>query len=328
MRSVREDRPSSVRLLHLIAQRILTLLVVASRVPSGGWLRHEVVGLVTYLRLTKPRSVSLLLVTALAGMAMAGPGLPPLSLLALTLLGGALAAGGANALNCYLDRDLDRQMARTAVRPLPSGRLAPRRALLFGLVLSAASVAVFGIGVNPLSAVLAALGVLYYVVVYTWWLKRSSPWNVVIGGGAGALPLLVGWASATGQVSAWAVWLGTVVLCWTPPHFWSLALVRHREYALAGIPVLPVVRGLGETRSQILGYSIALLLLTMMLVPAGFVGILFLVSALVLGGTLVFLAVRLLHQATERAAWQLYRYSVVYLALIFGSMILDRLAQS
>ncbi len=277
-----------------------------------------------YVHLTKPRSVSLLLLAALAGMVMATAELPSLSLLAQTLLGGALAAGGANALNCYLDRDLDRRMARTAGRPLASGALESRRALIFGLVLCLLSIVILALQVNGVSALLAGVGIGYYVLLYTRWLKRTSPWNVVIGGGAGAIPLLVGWTAVTGQLSATPLWLGAVVVCWTPPHFWSLALLRRREYALAGVPMLPVVHGAGETRRQILLYALLLLGLTLLLVPAGLAGPGFLGIALPLGGLLVFLALRLLHQATDRAAWLLYRYSIVYLALLFGSMILLR----
>ena len=277
-----------------------------------------------YVRLTKPRSVLLLLVAALAGMVVARPEMPPVHLILETLLAGALAAGGANALNCYLDRDLDRQMRRTTGRPLPSGKLVPGRALLFGLTLSAVSIMIFALGVNWLSAALAACGIFYYVVVYTLWLKRASHWNVVIGGAAGALPLLVGSAAAIGRIAPLPLWLGVVVLLWTPPHFWSLALLRRREYAAAGIPMLPVVRGEASTRRQILGYSIVLFLTTLLLVPAGFAGTGFLAASLILGVILLFLAVRLLMTATDLAAWHIYRYSIAYLALLFISMILDR----
>lgn len=277
-----------------------------------------------YIQLTKPRSVLLLLVAALAGMVVARPEMPPFVVVLLTLVAGALAAGGANSLNCYLDRDLDRRMGRTSKRPLPSGSLLPGRALLFGLALSVVSVAILGLGVNWLSATLAACGIFYYVVVYTLWLKRASCWNVVIGGAAGALPLLVGSAAAGGVISPLALWLGAVVLLWTPPHFWSLALIRRMEYASAGIPMLPVVKGQGVTHRQILSYSALLFMLTLLIVPAGFAGIGFLIASLALGSVLLFLAVRLLMVATDLAAWRLYRYSIAYLALLFIAMILDR----
>ncbi|MHB0869234.1 MAG: heme o synthase [Chloroflexota bacterium] len=300
--------------------------VPPAALPASVWDRARGCA-VNYLRLTKPGSVALLLVTALGGMVVARPELPPWSLLALTMLGGALAAGGANTLNCYLDRDLDRLMPRTSRRPLPSGRIQPPRALAFGLLLCLLSVTVLAAGVNPLSALLAALGVFYYVVVYTLWLKRSTPWNIVIGGGAGVMPLLVGSAATTGQLSPWALWLGAVILLWTPPHFWSLALFRRREYALVAVPMLPVVRGEGETRRQILVYTLLLLLVTTLLVPAGFAGPAFLGTALLLGGWLVFQALVLLQLATPEAARQLYRYSILYLALLFGTLIIERLVQ-
>jgi protoheme IX farnesyltransferase len=279
---------------------------------------------VSYLRLTKPRSVALLLVTALAAMVMAGPRHLPPVLVALTLLGGALAAAGANTLNCYLDRDLDRLMPRTRQRPLPSGLVRPSRALGFGLMLCLLSVVIFAVGVNPLSALLAAAGVFYYVVVYTLWLKRATPMNVVIGGGAGVMPLLVGSAAVTGTISAWALWFGSIILLWTPPHFWSLALVRREEYREAGIPMLPAVRGEGETRRQILIYALLLLLVTLLPALAGLASPVFVVSAALLGGWLLVRAVLLLRQATPEAAGQLYRYSILYLAVLFCSLILER----
>jgi heme o synthase len=281
---------------------------------------------VRYVQLTKPRSVLLLLITALAGMIMAQPELPQLHLLALTLLGGALAAGGANALNCYVDRDIDRLMGRTAKRPLPAGDLLPGRALALGLAMCSVAVLILAAMVNWISALLALTGILYYVLVYTVWLKRRSSWNVVIGGGAGALPILVGWSAVTGQLSVWPLWLGAIVVCWTMPHFWALALLRRREYAGASIPMLPVVAGEGVTRLQILYASLALVPLTLMLVPAGFAGAGFLLAALLLGALMVLMAIRLLHSATDEAAWQLYRYSIVYLALLFTVMIVDRIS--
>jgi protoheme IX farnesyltransferase len=277
-----------------------------------------------YVLLAKPRSVLLLLITALTGMVVASPGLPSAVPQLVTVLAGAMAAGGANALNCYLDRDLDRRMARTSLRPLAAGTLQPARALLFGLGLCTAAFVLFAVGVNWLSAMLAAAGAFYYVVVYTLWLKRSSHWNVVIGGVAGSIPLLVGSAAASGQVSPLALWLGVVVLLWTPPHFWSLALVRRREYAAAGVPMLPVSKGEAETRRQILIYSVLLLLSTLLLMPAGLAGPLFLLVSLILGAIMLFMAARLIVSASDAVAARLYRYSIVYLALLFISVILDR----
>lgn len=277
-----------------------------------------------YVRLTKPRSVGLLLLTALAGMVAVGQGFPSLTLVAATLLGGALAAGGANALNCYLDRDLDRMMRRTALRPLAAGRLDPRRAAAFGLLLCLLSFILLAATVNLLSALLAAAGAFYYVVIYTIWLKRESPWNVVIGGGAGVMPLLVGSAAVTGQLSSSALAMGAVILFWTPPHFWSLALLRQEEYAEAGIPVMPVVLGSLETRRQIVLYSLVLVALSIMLPLVGFAGAGFLVVAAGLGVLMLFLAVQLLRQGSTRAAGRLYRYSILYLALLFTTLIIDR----
>ena len=277
-----------------------------------------------YVQLAKPRSVLLLLVTAVAGMVVASPGLPAAYPLLFAILAGALAAGGANALNCYLDRDLDSRMARTAGRPLARGMVQPAGALLFGIALCVASVLVFGLFVNWLSAGLAAFGAFYYVVVYTLWLKRSSHWNVVVGGIAGCMPLLVGSAAGTGHLAPLAVWLGIVVLLWTPPHFWSLALLRTREYSLAGIPMLPVVKGREATRRQILGYSVALFLSTLLLVPAGFAGLGFLVVALTLGAALLSFAIRLWVSGSDPDARRLYGYSIVYLAILFSAIIIDR----
>jgi len=279
---------------------------------------------VDYVRLTKPRSVGLLLLTALAGMVAVGQGFPSPTLVAATLLGGALAAGGANALNCYLDRDLDRMMRRTALRPLAAGRLDPRRAAAFGLLLCLLSFILLAATVNLLSALLAAAGAFYYVVIYTIWLKRESPWNVVIGGGAGVMPLLVGSAAVTGQLSSSALAMGAVILFWTPPHFWSLALLRQEEYAEAGIPVMPVVLGSLETRRQIVLYSLVLVALSIMLPLVGFAGAGFLAVAAVLGVLMLFLAVQLLRQDSARAAGRLYRYSILYLALLFSTLIIDR----
>jgi heme o synthase len=281
---------------------------------------------VHYIQLAKPRSVLLLLMTALAGMIMAQPELPPPHLLAMTLLGGALAAAGANALNCYLDRDIDILMSRTAGRPLPTGDLLPERALAAGLLMCFLAVAILASTVNWISALLALTGILYYVLIYTMWLKRASRWNVAIGGGAGALPILVGWSAVTGQLAIWPLWLGAIVVCWTMPHFWALALLRRHEYAMASIPMLPVVAGEGATRHQIVYASLAVVALTLLLVPAGFAGIAFLLAALVLGAILVFMALRLLYSATDEAAWQLYRYSIFYLTLIFAIMIVDRIS--
>jgi protoheme IX farnesyltransferase len=278
----------------------------------------------SYIQLAKPRSVLLLLVTAVTGIVVASPGFPAALPLIVTVLAGGLAAGGANVLNCYLDRDLDRQMARTASRPLALGAVQPVPALILGLAMCAAAFVLFAAGANWLSALLSAIGAFYYVVVYTLWLKRASHWNVVIGGIAGSIPLLVGSAAASGQLAPMALWLGVVVLLWTPPHFWSLALLRRREYAAAGVPMLPVVKGPVETCGQILNYSVLLLLATLALVPAGLAGALFLAVAVAMGAIFVFLAARLFSSGSDADALRLYRYSILYLSVLFITVILDR----
>jgi protoheme IX farnesyltransferase len=214
-------------------------------------------------------------------------------------------------------------MARTAARPLPSGRLLPGRALAFGLALCTVAVAVLTT-VNLLAAFLAAAGIFYYVIVYTLWLKRASVWNVVIGGGAGVMPILVGWAGAAGELSPWAFWLGAIVFFWTPMHFWSLALFRQNEYAQARVPMLPVVLGEGETRRQILLYSLLLLAITLLPTSSGFTGVTFLLAALVMGALLIYRVAELLRSASPWSAQRLYRYSMIYLAVLFGCLILDR----
>jgi protoheme IX farnesyltransferase len=277
------------------------------------------------IELTKPRSIALLLTTALGGMFIASQDFPSPAILAFTLLGGALAAGGANTLNCYFDLDLDRRMDRTAARPLPAGKIKPNQALVFGLSLCIISMLLLIVGTNPLSTALAAVGILHYVVIYTLWLKRSSPWNIVFGGVAGAMPLLVGWTAVTEQLSIWALWLGAIVFFWTPPHFWSLALLRRREYALARIPVLPITHGERESRRQILWYSVLLVALTLAATPAGFASHLFFLAASALGVVLLAYSIALFRIPTDRNAHRLYKYSTIYLALLFGVLIVDRI---
>jgi protoheme IX farnesyltransferase len=279
--------------------------------------------------LTKPRVISLLLVTTLVPMLIAGPGLPPLWRILWTLLGGYLMAGGANAINMYVDRDIDRRMGRTSRRPIPSGRLRPVVGLLFGMVLGAAAYALLWFGTNPLAATLALCGLLYYVFVYTLVLKRRSPQNIVVGGAAGAFPPLVGWAAATGGLDLTALTLFAIVFYWTPPHFWALALVKRGDYAAAGVPMLPVVRGEAETKRQMLLYALILVPLTLLPVATGAMGWVYAVSAGALGGRLLWLAVRLLQaHGTPKPAWTLYRFSLLYLALLFAAMAADRLLAS
>ena len=278
-----------------------------------------------YVSLTKPRSVLLLLLTALVGSILARREPPVTSVLLLTLIGGALAAAGANALNCYFDRDLDRLMVRTARRPLPTGAISPAHALTFGILLCSGSFAIFGLGVNWLSAALAFAGVVYYVLIYTLWLKRATPLNVVIGGGAGAIPLLVGWAAAAGQITPPALLLAAAVFLWTPPHTWALALLRKEDYTRTGIPMLPVVSGEEAASRQILICSTLLVITTLLLIPAGLVSAGFLPFSLILGSYLIYLSANLWRQGSSQAARRLYRYSTLYLALLFGSMALGRL---
>jgi protoheme IX farnesyltransferase len=276
-----------------------------------------------YLSLTKPLIVALLLLTTLAAMFVAAGGMPPPGLIVWTMIGGALAAGGAGALNQYLDRELDSTMARTARRPIPAGRVAATHALAFGLILSAASVVVYLVFVNRAAAVLALAGNLYYVVLYTVLLKRNTPQNIVIGGAAGAIPPLVGWAAVTGGVNIPALCLFAIIFYWTPPHFWALALIKRNEYERGHIPMLPVVRGEHETRRQIFLYSLFTVALTLLLTPARVAGLFYLAVALLLGIILLIHAGVLLRGGTNRQAWRMYKYSSYYLALLFLAMVID-----
>ena len=278
-----------------------------------------------YVALTKPRIILLLLATTVAAMVVAAGGWLSPALLVYTLLGGTLAAGAANAINCYWDRDIDAVMTRTRRRPVPAGRVAPRRALAFGAVLAVLAVAVLGGLVNWLSAALALAGLLFYVLVYTMWLKRTTPQNIVIGGAAGAVPPLVGWAAVTGRVEVPALLLFLIVFLWTPPHFWALALQRRQEYAAAGVPMLPVVAGEATTRRQIVGYTVALVAATLLLVPLGGAGGLYLAAAVLLGAGFLRLALAVLREGSARAAGGLFGYSIVYLVLLLAALMVDRL---
>ena len=274
-----------------------------------------------YVELTKPKVQSLLLLTTIATMYVAGD--PSPLLVFLTCLGGYLSAGGAGAVNHWFDRDIDAQMARTATRPVPSGRVAPRAALAFGCTLAALSLIELSLAVNPLAAALSFSGFLGYVFVYTVWLKRRTPQNIVIGGAAGAVPPLVGWAAVTGSVSFTAVILFSIVFFWTPPHFWALSLLMKGEYEKVGVPMLPVVRGEAETRRQILLYSVLLYAVTQLPFCAGGFGTIYLVASLTLGLGFIAGAVRLYRRADRRSALQLYLFSLAYLALLFCSMVAD-----
>jgi protoheme IX farnesyltransferase len=274
-----------------------------------------------YVELTKPKVQSLLLLTTIATMYVAGN--PSPLLVALTCLGGYLSAGGAGAVNHWFDRDIDARMARTADRPVPSGRVSPRAALAFGCTLAGLSLLELSIAVNPLAAGLSFAGFLGYVFVYTIWLKRRTPQNIVIGGAAGAVPPLVGWAAVTGSVSGTAVILFFIVFFWTPPHFWALSLLMKNDYERVGVPMLPVVRGELETRRQILLYSVLLYAVTQLPFCAGGLGAIYLVASLVLGAGMIGGAVRLYRRADRRSALWLYLFSLAYLALLFCAMVAD-----
>ncbi len=280
--------------------------------------------LASYVNLMKPHVTVLLLGTTLAAMAIAQQGMPAWPLVVATLVGGALAAGSANAINCYWDRDIDRIMSRTKNRTLPAGRVPPSHALKFGVTLGALSFVLLAIWVNLLSAALALAAILFYVLVYTIWLKRTSTQNIVIGGAAGAVPVLVGWAAVTGRIDLAAIWLFLIVFLWTPPHFWALALLLKKDYARAQVPMLPVVVGEHETKRQILLYTLLLLSATLVLFGMRAMGYFYLAAALALGGGLLFLAVRLLREQTLRYARTLFWYSNLYLALLFAAMVIDR----
>jgi heme o synthase len=274
-----------------------------------------------YVTLTKPRVQLLLLLTTVTTMYVAGD--PSIGLVLVTCLGGSLSAGGAGAVNHYYDRDIDAQMARTATRPVPSGRVRPGAALAFGLVLQVLSFLVLALAVNLLSAVLALCGFLGYVLVYTMWLKRSTPQNIVIGGAAGAVPPLVGWTAVTGSIDPAAWYLFAIVFYWTPPHFWALSLLMKREYERVGVPMMPVVHGEKETRRQIVLYTGLLVVLTLLPVVFGFFGAIYAVVALALGGAFLVLAVRLQRRADRQSALRTYLFSLAYLAALFITMVVD-----
>lgn len=278
-----------------------------------------------YISLAKPRIIPLLLITALGGMMMAQRGWPSTGLVLLTLLGGALAAAGAGAINCWIDRDLDLRMLRTRRRPLPDGRIAPTHALLFGIALGLAAFILLAFWVNPLAATLAIGGLLFYVFVYTLWLKRSTVQNIVIGGAAGAVPPLVGWAAVTHRIDLTAIYLFAVIFLWTPPHFWALALRLRGDYARANVPMLPVVRGDQAARRQILAYTLALVSATLAVVVTGILGLVYLVGAAVLGGLFIGLAVVNLRSPRQRWSRWLFDYSLAYLGLLFAVMVADRM---
>jgi len=271
-----------------------------------------------YLTLTKPKVQSLLLFTTITTMYVAGD--PSVGLVFLTCLGGALSAGGAGAINHAVDRDIDQAMARTADRPVASGRVSPTAAIAFGIGLGSASFLLLALTVNPLAAALSLSGLLGYVCVYTLWLKRTTPQNIVIGGAAGAVPPLVAWAAVTGGLSGMAFYMFAIVFFWTPPHFWALSLLMKDEYAKAGIPMLPVVRGEEETRRQILLYTVLLYAVTQLPFCAGGLGVAYLVPSMLLGAGFIYFSTRLYRSRERRWALKTYLFSLAYLALLFLSM--------
>jgi protoheme IX farnesyltransferase len=314
------SRPAHLALAGLAFAAALLAVAGCFRgepVPAAPWR--------DYVTLTKPRIMTLLLLTGGAGMVIGARGWPGTGLFFVTLFGLALACGGASALNHVLDRDIDRLMPRTGSRPVARERVAPARALEFGLALSAFSFVLLASMVNVLTAVLALVGNLFYVLVYTRWLKRSTPQNIVIGGAAGAVPPLVGWAAATGNLSVAALLLFLIVFFWTPPHFWALALLIKRDYEAAQIPMLPVVRGDDETTRQIVWYSLVLFAVTLLPFAWQTAGVVYLAAAVLLGAVFLRLAWRLRRQTTPARARALFHYSLLYLALLFVALAVDAL---
>lgn len=278
----------------------------------------------TYLELAKLRIVLLLLFTTLTTMIIAADGVPAIGILLPTLIGGALSAGGASVINQYLDRDMDARMSRTARRPIPSGRIAPLNALVFGLSLLVWSTLILGVFVNWLTAALALGGAVYYIVIYTMVLKRNTVLNILIGGGAGAMPVLVGWAAVTGTLSFEPAILFAIVFYWTPPHSWALALLVNVDYARANVPMMPVARGETVTRQQILWYSIQLLLVSLLPSFFGTLGSIYFLAALALGLGLIYMSIVLIRNKDGATAKRTYKYSTAYLAFLFMAMILDK----
>ena len=296
---------------------------LAAPLPGvAAYAEPSMAGAGDYLALMKPRVMSLVVFTALAGLVVApGHFHPVLAFFALTCI--AVGAGAAGALNMWYDADIDAVMSRTADRPVPAGRVKPGEALAFGLVLAGFSTVFLGLMINLLAAGLLAFTIFFYAVVYTMWLKRWTPQNIVIGGAAGAVPPLVAWAAVTGGLTGTPLYLFAIVFFWTPPHFWALSLLMKDEYAKAGVPMLPVVRGEEETRRQILLYTILLYAVTQLPFCAGAFGLTYLAISMVLGGVFIAGAVVLCRRADRRSALRLYLYSLGYLALLFAAMVVD-----
>jgi len=289
---------------------------------------RDVRGLIwAYVRLTKPRIVALLVITTLPAMILADGGFPSVWLMLATVLGGSVVAGGANAMNMYFDRDIDEIMLRTRVRPIPSHAVEPERAALFGLLLGGGGFAFMNVFVNPLAAALTLAAFVFYVVVYTLILKRTTSLNIVIGGAAGAMPPMIGWAAVTNTVSVEAILMFAIVTLWTPPHFWALSINYSSDYKRAGIPMLPVVSGIGETKRQILGYTVVLIASTIALAFFSDLGAIYLTSAAVLGAGFLYYAAKLYRSGSVRDAVGVFRYSIAYLALLFGAIAADVLVR-
>jgi heme o synthase len=299
-------------------------VLTAARSPQPTWRAQ--VG--DYVALTKPRIIELLLVTTVPTMVVAERGLPSVWLMLATVLGGTLAAGGANAINMYVDRDIDKLMKRTQNRPLASGRLEPRRALIFAVTLEVLAFAFLWATVNLLSAVLAVSACLFYVFVYTLWLKRTSKSNIVIGGAAGAAPVLIGWSAVTNSLDWAPVVLFAVIFYWTPPHFWALAIRYRDDYAAADVPMLPVVASLRTTAVRILLYTLLLWALTLLFAPVADMGGVYVAAALVLGAVFTWYAVRLVRDRDPKVAMRVFTWSISYITLLFGAMAVDQLLRS
>jgi protoheme IX farnesyltransferase len=275
------------------------------------------------IALTKPRIISLLLVTTIAPMYVAGH--PRWGLVLAVFVAGYMMAGGANAVNMYIDRDIDDRMARTRLRPIPAGRMQPREVLAFGILLATTATWIFAQVANVLTAALALAGFYFYVFIYTRWLKRSTPQNIVIGGAAGAFPPLVGWAAVTGRIDLLAVYLFLIVFYWTPPHFWALALLKQKDYGNAGVPMAPLVWGERETKHQMVWYTVILVPLTLLPYAFGALGWVYLASAVVLDALFLRDVVIVARAAVwTKQAWRLYKFSLLYLALLFAAMVVDR----
>ena len=315
-----------------VAGRNTTPLVIQTRAEvtaPPSWTRRALHTALAYFHLTKPRVIELLLVTTLPAMILAAGEMPSIGLIIEVLVGGALAAGGANTINCWIERDRDQMMRRTAHRPLPHGDVKPEGALVFGLVLEALAFALLWSTVNLLSAVLAVSAMLFYVFVYTIWLKPRSPQNIVIGGAAGAVPVLVGWAAVTGSLAAPAWVLFAIVFFWTPPHFWALSLKYFDDYKAAGIPMLPVAKGIPTAVRQIVIYSFVVVATTFVLpFVTDEVGVVYVVTAAVLGVLFIGQAIRLARDTTPAQAIRLFTYSNTYLALLFAAVAVDTLLRT